>query len=112
MLILLFWVVVSLFGVIGFLECALFLLEVVALRKVRSISRAVWKVTLQGEVHQTEFLLNTLLVKSAKLDFADVETVLVLEDGGLTEQSRKEIAEYCEKNPWVRFTVRQDNDII
>jgi hypothetical protein len=109
---LIFWVLVSLFAVIGLLECVVSLVEFIGMRNVKSISSAVWQVTLQGEISQVEFLLNTLSVKSTRMDLGEAETILELIDGGLTAHSRAEIAEYCEKNPWVRFTVPQDNDII
>lgn len=109
---LLFWVLISLFAVLGLLQCVIFLLECIAMHKVCAISSAVWRVTLRGELSKTEFFLNTLLIKSARLDMGENETILEIVDGGLTDRSRAEIIEYCEKNPWIRFTVPQDNDII
>lgn len=112
MLWVLFWVVVSMFAVLGLLESIVTLLELLALRKVHSLQSATFRVELTGEEKNVEFLLNTLSLMTERLDLGPVEARLEIIDAGLTETTRRSVQEYCEKNPWVRFTEGEDNVII
>ncbi len=112
MLWVLFWVLVSMFAVLGLLESLVFLLELVALRKNSSVQAAFFRVVLAGEEGQMEYLLNTLSLMAGRLDVGTVEAQLEIVDGGLSENARRKVLEYCEKNPWVRFTEGEDNAII
>ena len=112
MLWVLFWVVISMFAVLGLLESIVMLLELFALRKVNSVVSATFRVTLAGEEKNVEYLLNTLCLMTERQDVGPVEARLEIVDGGLAEPTRRRVREYCEKNPWVRFTEREDNGII
>ena len=106
------WVLVSFFAVIGLLECILGVLELLALRRVRSVRQAVFRVELTGDEPHMEYLLNTLSLMADRVDVGAVETVLEVVDRGLNPISRRELEQYCEKNPWVIFTEAPENDII
>ncbi|MBQ6824816.1 MAG: hypothetical protein IJP27_09190 [Clostridia bacterium] len=112
MLLHIFWVVLSLFAVIGLLGCISGVLELLALRKVRSVERAVLRVRLAGEEQYMEYLLNTLSLMVGRLDVGGKDVELVIVDGGLTLHARQRLEEYCEKNPWVVFTDAADCDTI
>ncbi len=104
MLWVLFWLMVSMFAVLGLLETIVTVLELIALRKVQSVKRAWFRVELTGEEESVEYLLNTLCLMIERLDVGPVEAGLEIVDAGLEEKSRQKVLEYCEKNPWVRFT--------
>lgn len=104
MLVHMLWVVVSFFAVIGLLECILGVLELLSLRRVRSVQKAVLRVELSGDEPHMEYLLNTLCLMAERVDIGSQETVLMIVDGGLSLPSRREAERYCEKNPWVIFT--------
>ena len=106
------WVFVCFFAVIGILECLLGLLDWITFRKVKSVRETVLRVCLEGTVENTEYLLNSLCLKAEKTDVGAVETRIEILDGGLCEETRREIRSYCEKNPWVIFTESSENDII
>lgn len=106
------WVIVSFFAVIGLLECILGVLELLALRRVHSICRATFRVELSGDEPHMEYLLNTLSLMADRVDVGERETVLEIVDRGLSPVSRREVLQYCEKNPWVMFTEAVENDII
>ena len=99
-----FWVLVSFFAVVGLMESLLFLLEIVALRKISSIRNVSLQVELAGDTENTEYILNTLSLFLNRVDIGEEEAALEIVDGGMSEKMRLEILEYCEKNPWVRFT--------
>ena len=99
-----FWVLVSFFAVVGLMESLLFLLEIVALRKISSIRNVSLRVELAGDAENTEYILNTLSLFLNRVDIGEEEATLEIVDGGMPEKMRLEILEYCEKNPWVRFT--------
>ncbi len=107
-----FWVVASLFAIIGVLECVLELLDWFSFRRFHVAESAVLKVTLKGEVANVEYLLNTLCLKAEKADMGDIETGLEIVDGGLTAETAAHIRAYCEKNPWVIFTEPTECDKI
>ncbi len=104
MLLHMLWVIVSLFAVIGLLECILGILEMLALRRAFSVQRATFRVELSGEEPHMEYLLNTLSLMTDRVDVGVQETVLEIVDQGLCAKSRREVEEYCKKNPWVLFT--------
>ncbi len=106
------WVLLSVFAVIGVLCCILGVLEMLALHRVRSVRRTVFRVELSGDEPQMEYLLNTLLLKADRLNVCGCETLLEIVNNGLTPDARKEVKQYCEKNPWVLFTDSDENDII
>ena len=112
MLWVLFWLMVSMFAVLGLLEAIVTVLELIALRKVRSIRSATFRVELIGEEENVEYLLNTLCLMAERLDVGPVETRLEIVDAGLESEARQKVLEYCKKNPWVRFTEGEDNAII
>lgn len=99
-----FWVLVSFFAVVGLMESLLFLLEIVALRRISSIRNVSLQVELAGDAENTEYILNTLSLFLNRVDIGEEEAALEIVDGGMPEKMRLEILEYCEKNPWVRFT--------
>lgn len=99
-----FWVLVSFFAVVGLMESLLFLLEIVALRRISSIRNVSLRVELAGDAENNEYILNTLSLLLNRVDVGDEEATLDIVDGGMSEKMRFEISEYCEKNPWVRFT--------
>lgn len=107
-----FWVVTSLFAVIGVLHCLLGVVEAWSLHRNRTVCRAVLQIELRGEEPHTEYLLNTLSVVAGRLAVGTVEAELELKDSGLSEKTRREVAEYCEKNPWVLFTDGAEDGII
>ena len=107
-----FWVLVSFFAVIGLLECVVGVVELLSLWRVRAVQKIVLQVSLAGEEPNVEYLLNTLCLKSGRLDVGDREAVLEIIDAGLAEQTRKDVLQYCEKNPWVVFTADENNDIM
>ena len=49
---------------------------------------------------------------AGRLAVGTVEAELELKDSGLSEKTRREVAEYCEKNPWVLFTDGAEDGII
>ena len=102
-----FWILVSFFAVIGLLECILGVVELLSLWRVRSVQKIVLQISLSGEERNVEYLLNTLCLKCGRLDVGDREAVLEILDGGLAEQTRQEVLQYCEKNPWVVFTDKE-----
>lgn len=106
------WVFLSFFAVVGILVCFLEALELLSLRRIRSVQKTVFQVVLSGDEKNVEYLLNTLSVKLDFLHMGSVEPILEIVDGGLSPESCRAVAEYCEKNPWVLFTVCQENDII
>ncbi len=106
------WVILSFFAVIGVLECLIGVLELLSLRRVQSVKRAVFRVELSGDERNVEYLLNTLCVKTERLNIGNVETVLEVADVGLSPESYRAVKQYCEKNPWVLFTDTMNNDII
>ena len=85
----------------------LFLLEIIALRRISSIRKVSLRVELSGDAENTEYILNTLLLMLNRLDIGDEEATLEISDGGISDRMRVDIMEYCEKNPWVRFTYDQ-----
>lgn len=99
-----FWVLVSFFAVVGLMESLLFLMEIVALRRISSIRNVSLRVELDGDAENTEYILNTLSLLLNRVDVGDEEATLDIVDGGMSENMRLEILDYCEKNPWVRFT--------
>lgn len=112
MLWVIFWVLVSFFAVVGLMESLLFLLEIVALRRISSIRKVSLRVELSGDAENTEYVLNTLSLLLNRVDIGDEEAILEISDGGISDRMRADILEYCEKNPWVRFTQDKYNDII
>ncbi len=104
MLWVIFLVLVSFFAIVGLMETMLFFLEVLALRKISSIRNVSLRVELAGEDENAEYILNTLLLMLNRVDVGEEEATLDIVDGGMSERMRLEILEYCEKNPWVRFT--------
>lgn len=104
MLWVIFWVLVSFFAVVGLMECMLFLLETVALRRISSIAGVTLQVELRDDSENAEYILNTLSLLMSRVDVGDREIILEIKDGGISAPMRAEILEYCEKNPWVRFT--------
>ncbi len=106
------WVILSFFAVIGVLECLLGVLELLSLRRVRSVKRAVFRVELSGDEPNVEYLLNTLCIKAERLNIGSIEPMLEITDGGLSPEAYRAIEAYCEKNPWVLFTDPAKNDII
>lgn len=104
MLVHMLWVIVSFFAVIGLLECILGVLELLALRRVKTVQRSVLRVELCGDEPHMEYLLNTLCLMTERLELGDRETALMIVDCGLSLPSRRELEQYCEKNPWVIFT--------
>ena len=107
MLWVIFWVLVSFFAVVGLMETLLFLLEIIALRRISSIRKVSLRVELSGDAENTEYILNTLLLMLNRVDIGDEEATLEISDGGISDRMRVDIMEYCEKNPWVRFTYDQ-----
>ncbi|MBR4087373.1 MAG: hypothetical protein IKK30_05925 [Clostridia bacterium] len=107
MLWVIFWVLVSFFAVVGLMETLLFLLEIIALRRISSIRKVSLRVELSGNAENTEYILNTLLLMLNRVDIGDEEATLEISDGGISDRMRVDIMEYCEKNPWVRFTYDQ-----
>jgi hypothetical protein len=112
MLWMLFWVVVSMFAVLVLLETIVVLIELMALRKVRSVRNATFRVELSGHEPNMEYLINTLCLMAERMDLGPVEVSLEIIDQGLDENARRALLEYCQKNPWVRFTEVQDDDLI
>ncbi len=112
MLLHLCWVLVSFFAVIGLLECSLELLDWLSFRRLNAVRQINLQVTLSGEISRVEYLLNTLCVKCEKADVGAAETALEIINGGLSPKTRRQIMEYCEKNPWVVFTESPDCDKI
>ena len=106
------WVILSFFAVIGVLECLLGVLELLSLRRVKSVKRAVFRVELSGDEQNVEYLLNTLCVKAERLNIGNIETVLEVVDVGLSPEGYRAVEQYCEKNPWVLFTDHLKDDII
>lgn len=82
----------------------LFLVELFGLRKLSVVDSACFRVVLKGETENPEYLLNTLALMSERVDIGTQETMLEIIDGGMTEKMRAEVLQYCEKNPWARFT--------
>ena len=99
-----FWVLVSFFAIIGLLEMMLFVLEIIALRRISSIRKVSLQVELRGEDENAEYILNTLSLMLNHVEVGEEEATLEVIDGGISEEMRLEIMSYCEKNPWVRFT--------
>ena len=60
MLWVIFWVAVSFFAIVGLMEILLFLLEVLALRRISSIQKVSLRVELKGEDENAEYILNML----------------------------------------------------
>lgn len=106
------WIVLSFFAVIGLLECIVGALELLAVRRIASVQKSVLRVELQGDEPHMEYLLNTILLMTERVNIGDVETVLEVIDVGLSPQARREAEEYCEKNPWVLFTDSHNCDKI
>lgn len=104
MLWVIFWVVVSFFAIVGLMEILLFLLEVLALRRISSIKKVSLQVQLMGEEENAEYILNMLSLMLNRVEIGEQEATLEILDGGLSEEMRAEILAYCEKNPWVQFT--------
>ena len=104
MLWMIFWVAISLFAVIGLLECMMFLLELFAFHKANAIEEITLQVVLKGEEENVEFLLNSLALVAERADIGKRETALEIVDGGISQEMRRAIEQYCEKNTWVRFT--------
>ena len=101
------WIIISFFAVLGLLECMLFFVELFGLRKLSVVESASFRVVLKGETENPEYLLNTLALMSERVDIGTQETVLEIIDGGITDKMSAEILEYCQKNPWVRFTSKE-----
>ncbi len=106
------WVLLSFFAVVGVLECILGVLELLALRRVHAVKKAVLRIELSGEEPHLEYLLNTLCIKADRLNIGNREVVLEIVDGGLSPEAYRQVEQYCEKNPWVLFTAPAKNDII
>ena len=102
-----FWVVVSFFAVVGLMETMLFFLETFALRRISSIRKATLRVDLSDDVGNAEYILNTLSLLMNRIDIGEEEITLEISGFGISEEMRLEILQYCEKNPWVRFTYDQ-----
>ncbi len=107
-----FWIIISLFAVIGILECILGAVELIALNRIRSVRDATLRVKLIGDEPHMEYLLNTLGLLVQRLDIGPRETGLEIVDCGLSAASREELEGYCKKNNWVRFTEDRDHDIM
>lgn len=105
------WVLVSFFAVLGLLNSIISVVELFALRRIRSVQRAVLRVELAGE-ERMEFLLNSLQLIAQRNDIGTVEIGLEVVDKGLSETARLELESYCQKNPWVIFTDEKESDII
>ena len=99
-----FWVLVSFFAVIGIMESMIGVMELLSLRKIRSVKSVALQISLSGEEPRAEYLLNTLSLMAERFQIGRHETILVIHDDGLLEESRQKILAYCEKNPWVVFT--------
>lgn len=112
MLWVLFWLTVSMFAVLGLLEAIVTVLELIALRNVSAVGSATLRVELMGEEGNVEYLLNTLCLMAERLDIGPVEARLEIVDVGMEHKTRQRVLEFCEKNPWVRFTESEDNGII
>ena len=112
MLWIVFWVVVSLLAVVGLLESLALIVELIALRRVKSIRSATLRVVLAGEEADMEYLLNTLCLIIERFEVSLPAPALEIIDGGLDESARKILIEYSQKNPQVQFTETQENDII
>ena len=106
------WVLLSFFAVIGILECLLGVLELLSLRRVHSVKKAVLRIELAGDESRVDYLLNTLCVKLDRMNIGSLEATLEIADGGLSPAASRAVKEYCEKNPWVLFTDSSKDDII
>ncbi len=106
------WVMISLFAVIGITVCLMEVLKSLSFRKVHSVERVNLQVVLCDNEPRAEYLINSLLLLCDQLEFNQITPGLELIDGGITEETRKTILEYCEKNPRVVFTEEVKNDII
>jgi hypothetical protein len=107
-----FWILLSLFAVFGLIEALVETVQLLALRKNRSVRRATVRIVLAGEEPYPEYLLNTLSLLSDRLSSGPIEPILELVDGGMSLEFRRCALEYCEKNPWVQFTDGEEDDII
>ncbi|MBR2012640.1 MAG: hypothetical protein IJ995_00265 [Clostridia bacterium] len=107
MLWVIFWVLVSFFAVVGLMETLLFLLEIVALRRISNIHRVSLRVELSGDAENAEYILNTLSLMLNRVEVGEQEATLDIVDGGMSDRMRADILEYSEKNPWVRFTYNE-----
>ena len=108
----LFWVFVCFFAVIGILECLLGVLKWLSFRRVRAVSKITLQVFLSGTMQDTEYLLNSLCLMAEKNNIGSLEAGVDLVDDGIDPRTCEEIRKYCEKNPWVIFTERAEDDII
>ncbi len=101
------WVLVSFFAVLGLLNCIISVLELFALRRIKTVQRAVFRVELAGEEERMEYLLNSLLIAAQRTELGAIETELEVVDVGLSESARRSLESYCQKNPWVIFTDKE-----
>jgi hypothetical protein len=76
------------------------------------VKKAVFQISLAGEERNIEYLLNTLFLMAGRMDVGRTEAVLEIRDAGLTSETRREVEEYCKKNPWVLFTDDSECDKI
>ena len=106
------WIFLSFFAVIGLMECILGVLELLSLRRIHSVKRVVLRVEVAGEEPKAEYLLNTLCLKADRMSIGGLEAEIEVADGGMTPETHRAVAEYCEKNPWVLFTEKPKDDII
>ncbi len=104
MLLHMIWVLVSFFAVLGLLYCMIGVLELFALRRIKTVERAVLRVDLSGDEPRMEYLLNSLMIAAQRADLGSVEVELEVVDRGLSEPARRQLDAYCQKNPWVIFT--------
>ncbi|MBQ7089594.1 MAG: hypothetical protein IJN82_00580 [Clostridia bacterium] len=101
------WVLLSFFAVLGLLNCVINVLELFALRRIKSVRRAVFRVELAGEEDAMEYLLNSLSIVAQRAELGAVEAELEVVDAGLSESARCALESYCQKNPWVIFTDKE-----
>ena len=98
------WVLLSFFAVLGLLNCIISVLELFALRRIKTVKRAVFRAELAGDEEGMEFLLNSLMIAAQRTELGTIETELEVVDAGLSASARAVLEAYCQKNPWVIFT--------
>ena len=98
------WVLVSFFAVVGVLGCLIGVIELLSLRKIHSVRSVTLRAVLEGEENRVEYLLNSLTLLADRIHVGTVDTVLEIAGKNLKEETRLQILDYCEKNPWVVFT--------
>ena len=91
-------IIFSFFAVIGIIECFVVMIETLSMSKYNNIKKIAITTTLEGNIPDVTFFLNTLLLQAERIRYKNVDTKVVIRDEGLDDYTYSQIYEFCVEN--------------